>query len=173
MSGRTEDHLSRLQALPGLEPTATAEAATLAAMAAAVSSEMAVTLRSPVWARAAAVAAVLGATALIVALALGLREPESPRASAVDEAEFSRLLEDSAALEQLLAALPQRRLMRVSTAGTIVGLEERLALIDGALERADAPDVPPEYRTALLRDRVDVMSALVTVRYAQSPAFEF
>lgn len=175
MSGNTENGLNAIKALPVLEPPPAAEAATLAAMAAAAARAARSTRPAPAtWAIAASLIVALGIAALIAAVVLdGARPGPATPTAAVEDAELDRLLESSAYLEQLLVALPQRQLMRVSTAGTIVGLEERLALIDGALVRAEAEDVPPGYRAALLRDRIDVMNALVTVRYAQSSAFYF
>lgn len=174
MSRNSETRLNRLRDLPEIRPSPAAEAATLAAMAAAVPAAVEPRSRFGRWALAAGLLAVIGATALIVELAdeRPAAVPEASLASG-DETEFYRLLDDASYLEQLLATMPQRQLMRVSTAGTIVGLEDRLALIDGALRRAEADGVPVGYRTALLRDRVDVMNALVTVRYVQSNAFHF
>jgi hypothetical protein len=113
------------------------------------------------------------------AMAHGERAPaQGERADADarddDERVAAWLTVESMRLEQILQTLPPpRRVMRVGTAGTIVGLEDRLAVIDAALVDAGAGTPPPQYRNALLLDRVEVMNALVNVRYAQSQAFTF
>ena len=63
--------------------------------------------------------------------------------------------------------------MRVSTAGTIAGLEQQIAQIDEALWVANDQASSPEYRVTLMRDRVDTMNALLNVRYSQSRAFSY
>lgn len=79
------------------------------------------------------------------------------------------LREQSARLERVLSALPrQPRVMSAATAGTIAGLEDRVASIDHRLSLAAAGRMELEYREALWRERVDVMTALVQVRYAQA-----
>lgn len=87
---------------------------------------------------------------------------------------YDTLLAESARLERLLYELPRRaRVMNAATAGTIVGLEDRVALIDERLSLAAAGGVGPAYRDALWRERVDVMNALVQVRYAQAQDLGF
>lgn len=82
---------------------------------------------------------------------------------------YDNLLAESARLERVLYELPQRgRIMNAATASTIVGLEDRVALIDERLALVAAGGVRPEYRDALWRERVDVMNALVQVRFAQA-----
>ena len=98
-------------------------------------------------------------------------EPASPPAAqtANDDLVYAELAAEAEYLEQLLAAMPQRSVMRVSTAGTIAGLEDQIAVLDAELGRADSP----EYRTLLMHNRVQVMNALVNVRYLQSTAFAY
>ena len=55
-----------------------------------------------------------------------------------------------------------------STAGTVVGLEDRIALVDAQLSYAAARDLAPPYREALWGERVELMNALVYVRFAQT-----
>ena len=82
---------------------------------------------------------------------------------------YDSLLAESARLERLLLELPRHgRVMNAATAGTIVGLEDRVALIDERLMLAAASGAEPERRQVLWRERVDVMNALVQVRYAQA-----
>ncbi len=103
----------------------------------------------------------------------------TPETMAANEARESseamfELAVASAQLDLLLADLPRsRQVMRLGTAGTIIGLEDQIRLIDSEIERADAVAAPLEIRTALMRDRVDVLNALYYVRYAQSNAFAF
>jgi hypothetical protein len=85
---------------------------------------------------------------------------------------YAPLVAESARLEQLLAELPAPRpLMVGATAGTVVGLEDRIALIDAQLSYAAARDLAPPYREALWGERVELMSALVYVRFAQTQGY--
>jgi len=94
---------------------------------------------------------------------------ETRLAAPVTAASYAGLLEESARLERVLTRLPaQRHLMRVGTASTITGLEDQILLIDAHMTTGAARGFEPEYRDALLRTRVDVMNALIHVRYAQS-----
>ncbi|HUF71934.1 MAG TPA: hypothetical protein VMR74_03430 [Gammaproteobacteria bacterium] len=164
--------MSELKALPELEPRAELEPVVLAAMSRAAATGQS---RS-YWrylARVAALGVAIGAGALLAMWAADFEEPSerTPVAEETDAAYFD-LVEQTAQLEQLLALMPApRRAMRAGTASTIVGLEDRIALIDAVLESPDAAE--PEYREALMRDRVEIMNALVNVRYAQSRAFVF
>lgn len=170
MSGRIENRMTELANLPQLEPDPALEPATLASMANAATAGV----RRP-FRRAAVWAAVSAGGALLAAWSLTLESPVEPEATAgpVDPAYFD-YVEEAARLEQFLVSLPEpRRVMRAGTASTIVGLENRIALIDAELSRAAIERDPPEYRTALMRDRVETMNALVHVRYAQSKAFIF
>ncbi|MBN1238500.1 MAG: hypothetical protein JXB36_08350, partial [Gammaproteobacteria bacterium] len=79
------------------------------------------------------------------------------------------LLVESARLERLLEALPrQRPIMTAGTAGTIAALEDRIYFIDGQLTLGAAQGLEPKQQLALWRERIDVMDALVKVRYAQA-----
>lgn len=194
MSGRTESRLTEeyrgaLRGLPELEPPAALEYRTRAAMAAAMPA------RGSWLAQAAGLLVVLGVGAVLGLRLLDhapgpeagrdVREVSDTRlgetrlageaagaasaAASADapEANLARLSAQSALLEQALAELPPPRpVVRVSTLGTILGLEDRLALIDAELDQV-AP-AASDYRVALLQNRVEVMNALVNVRYAQS-----
>jgi hypothetical protein len=187
MSQSVEARLSGLKNLPALEPPAELEPKTLAAMA-AVGEER---NRFPLG-LAAAWAGLVVTGLLVAAIALDNGNPGGQRSASVvgagsssspdgadappdvvDESDFLALLEESNYLEQVLAALPQREVMRVSTAGTIAGLEHQIAQIDEALWIANNRTDPPEYRVTLMRDRVDTMNALLNVRYSQSRAFSY
>lgn len=81
---------------------------------------------------------------------------------------YAALIEESARLEQLLMRLhPRPRRMNAATAITIADLEDRVAVLDEQLSFAAAAGVDERQRRALWRERVDVMNALVQVRYAQ------
>jgi hypothetical protein len=95
--------------------------------------------------------------------------PESPRPAALS---YAPLAAESARLERLLAELPAPRpLMMGSTASTIVGLEDRIAAVDAQLSYAAARDLASPYREALWGERVELMNALVHVRFAQIEAY--
>src|SRR5690606_5022410 len=82
--------------------------------------------------------------------------------------DYAPLVAESVRLERLLAELDRRpRKVNAGTAFTIANLEGRLVLLDEQLTFAEARDVDARYRRALWRERVDVMNALVHVRYAQ------
>lgn len=122
----------------------------------------------------------IGAAATVAAVAVGYfaaqREaPVIPRdavsfatARSIDgqPVPFVVLLQESAALERLLAEVPRRPMMAGSTAATIAGLEDRIAFIDGQLAYASTFQLQQPQREALWSERVDLMSALVHVRYA-------
>jgi hypothetical protein len=187
MSQSVEARLSGLKNLPELEPPAGLEATTLAAMAAAGEERN----RLPLGQAAAWLA--LAVTGLLVAaIAFDGGESGDRRSASTlesgdsvvpanadassqvfDEGDFVALLAQSTYLEQVLAALPQRQVMRFSTAGTIAGLEQQIAQIDEALWTPNARVSAPEYRVALMRDRIETMNALLNVRYSQSRAFSY
>jgi len=169
MSRRVENSLEALKRLPEVAPSAHLEAATLDAMAAASRRNIAPFARAATW----AAVTVVGALLAIWAMSL---ERQVDIATAQDQAPTDQRINElavrSARLEQLLAMLPeQRRVMRADTASTIAGLEDRISWLDAALYQSEIETAPPEYQEALLRDRVEVMNALVNVRYAQSRAF--
>jgi len=92
-------------------------------------------------------------------------EPEAPDL----ETDYARLVAESARLELMLAELGHTpQLMNAGTAGTIAELEDYIVLVDEQLSYAEARDADPRYRHALWRERVDAMSALLHVRYAQA-----
>lgn len=93
----------------------------------------------------------------------------APDVAAGEPAPYAPLIAESAQLERRLAELRARpRLMNAGTAGTIAGLEDTIAALDAELTLAATDDVDPRQREALWRERVDVMNALLQVRYAQS-----
>lgn len=99
----------------------------------------------------------------------------APRAVSPErDVAYRRLVEQSIELERLLARVPEPRpVMRLGTAGTIAGLEEQIALVDVQLALGTAENWEPRYREALWSERVDLMTALVQVRFAQSQSAGF
>jgi hypothetical protein len=86
--------------------------------------------------------------------------------------EYAALVAQSAELERVLGTLPApRAVMRAGTAGTIASLEDRIAQIDQELMFATAAGVDSGQQATLWQDRVEVMNALLQVRYANSQAF--
>jgi len=82
---------------------------------------------------------------------------------------YPELVQESARLDRALRRLPyQRPMMSAETATTIAGLEDRIALIDEQITYSNARGVPQPQRVALWGERVDLMNALVHVRYAQA-----
>jgi len=81
----------------------------------------------------------------------------------------AELLAESARLERVLAELPpQAPAVRLGTMSTIVGLEDRIALVDEQLSYGDSVGLARPQRTALWSERVDLMNALVLVRAAEA-----
>ncbi|HVY66537.1 MAG TPA: hypothetical protein VHH11_17080 [Gammaproteobacteria bacterium] len=94
------------------------------------------------------------------------RELETPLPAA---GSYGALVEESARLERLLAELPaQSPLMTGATASTIAGLEDRIAFVDEQLVYGAARKLPVPQQAALWSDRVELMNALVNVRYAEA-----
>jgi hypothetical protein len=119
------------------------------------------------WRRGAA----LAATVAVVAVTAGIVYFDHVRDAAfeVEAAHYTALVAESARLERVLAQLPAPRpLMIGSTASAIAGLEDRIAIVDAQLSYAAAQDVAPPYRQALWGERVELMNALVYVRFAQA-----
>ncbi len=84
-------------------------------------------------------------------------------------ASYPALVQESARLDRALRRVPyQRPMMSAETATTIAGLEDRIALIDEQITYSNARGVPQPQRVALWGERVDLMNALVHVRYAQA-----
>jgi hypothetical protein len=173
----------QLRALPAFEPPGDVWAAIEAA-------DVADRHRAPRWAaRAAGGTAIAASIALLAVWFFAAPEttvtepPATPMASyqpagsgssdrLVVPVRYASLVEESARLERMLAQLPgQRSLMNASTAGLIVGLEDHIAWIDEQLTLAVAGGAAPEQREPLWSERVDMMNALLHLRYAQGVGF--
>ena len=82
---------------------------------------------------------------------------------------YPALVQESQRLDRVLHGLQyQQPMMSGATATTIAGLEDRIALIDEQITYSNARGVPQPERTALWGERVELMNALVHVRYAQA-----
>jgi hypothetical protein len=167
-----------LRELPALEPPAGALARVFAAKEAR---EMGGTR----WLRVAAgagVAAAVATVAIVYVATSGLpREPEVAPAQLVASggpstplgtaapASYVSLVEQSGQLDRLLAELPEQRpLMTGATASTIAGLEDRIAFLDEQIAVSAAGKLPVPQRAALWSNRVELMNALVSVRYVEA-----
>jgi hypothetical protein len=85
---------------------------------------------------------------------------------------YASLVEESERLDRMFARLPgQRSLMDASMAGMIAGLEDHIAWLDEQLTLAVAGGAAPEQREPLWSERVDMMNALLHLRYAQGFGF--
>jgi hypothetical protein len=130
--------------------------------------------------------AALAAAAVVIAAAVPLayvatREAPPPTVTLVrfvpdrvpwDETSYAPLMVESARLERVLAQMPPPPPLVVgTTAGTVVGLEDRIAYVDAQLSYAAARDLGQPYRKALWGQRVELMNALVQVRFAQTQGF--
>ena len=118
----------------------------------------------------------LAAAVLAIAAGLGIWLDSAQRelavgpavASAARVAVAAEMRAENERLERILAALPERRAMRGSTAFTVAELEDRLALVDDRLSRVALEPNAPERVEELWRERVGVMNSLVQVRYADA-----
>jgi hypothetical protein len=110
------------------------------------------------------------AAAASLVMAVALTTLEEPAPSVEPDEEVARLAAHSGNLQRTLSGLaPTTRVRDLQTAGTIVALEDRIALVDEHLQRA-ALDSPAA--TELWRQRVDLMEALVGV-HATSGQYAF
>jgi hypothetical protein len=127
--------------------------------------------------RVAAVACI----ALAAAAALFASLPRDPRSGssgaarplaavrAPDGTGIDALLGRSLELEQALAAMPGRPAVeRAETSLPIETLQARVQWIDHQLSQADADGASAEAAERLWRERVDVMSSLVRLRYVEA-----
>jgi hypothetical protein len=175
---------SALRALSAFEPPPDV-------LARVLDGQDAVTVGRRRWLRVAAGAGVIAAvaTAAIVYVANSGEKAQrlraTPPALVVDNTRnapavaaaavsYVSLAEESARLEQILAALPARRpQMTGATASTLAGLEDRIAFVDEQISYGAAEKLPAPQRVALWSDRVELMNALVNVRLAQAQSNGF
>lgn len=158
MDDLSHDWPERLRALPPLEPPPRVWAAIASRRRA----------RRTRWAHSIGFAL---AASLVMAVALmTLGRPTEAHVVPPYDPALSTLASRSADLGRLLTEIePTRRVLDLETAGTIVALEDRLALVDAHLRRAS---LAPDEATELWRQRVDLMEALVGV-HATSGRYAF
>lgn len=153
---------ARLAALPEFDPRPDGWEAILSARR---QRDVGESRRWPIAMAAVVLAAVAG---LAWQLQSAQRELTSAGSTAMDPAVIASntVRAENARLEMLLAALPEMRVMRGSTAFTVAELEDRLAFVDDRLSRITLEPNAPEHAERLWRERVELMNSLVQVRYA-------
>ena len=108
------------------------------------------------------------AASLVMAVALMTLEQPAPMPDGDDE--VARLAVQSGNLQRALSGLaPGTRVLDLQTAGTIVALEDRIAVVDAHLQRTS---LQPTTATELWRQRVNLREALVGV-HATSGHYAF
>jgi hypothetical protein len=163
MHTELNDWCRRLSALSGFDSPAAGWAGVAAARRRR-QTRASVRWPAPVAAAVRALAAGLGGW--LHATQRELAQATAPEALPAPATEAVRA--ENARLEQLLATLPERRVMRVSTAFTVAELEDRLAILDDRLTRVTLEPNAPERSERLWRQRAEVMNSLVQVRYADA-----
>lgn len=135
--------------------------------------EQPVPVRRRYWVPAVGVGLAACLVAGVVLVTLRLQAPPAaptPRAVASATPMLSQLQSQSRYLEQVMQAMnggDDQGLTTASTAATVAALEDRIALVDYAINRANTAPKPPTDLTALWQQRVNLMQSLAAVRYAQ------
>jgi hypothetical protein len=89
--------------------------------------------------------------------------------AAAETSEMQQLRAKSVALEQLLAAMPDRpAVVRADSALPIDSLEAQVQWLDHQLSVGEGDAGNPEQAAQLWRERVEVMNSLVLLRYAEA-----
>ena len=83
------------------------------------------------------------------------------------EVQLNQLLAYSRVLENRLQAMPQPRLVRANTAGTITQLEDQISVLDTRLSMQAQAPLSTQQRNVLWQQRVSSMNNLYRVRVAQ------
>jgi hypothetical protein len=125
------------------------------------------------------------AAALVIAVAAGAfairvaGRTHQPHAAAPDAVQYGvatlprrepPVAEETSA-ERYLASLPREpTLVHVGTRAAVETLEDNIAQVDDLVSAARAGSAPPARLQALLDDRMQLVSSLVQVRYAESLA---
>jgi hypothetical protein len=165
---RTESLRARLRALPPAPEPATDGWSTVQARLAGARVRRRLAARVAPFAAAASVAT-LAVFATLRWSGAPAPEPAQPAPPVVlDTGSLEELRSQSQELEALLAALPQRpAVARAGTSVPIETLEAEVQWLDHRLSLADASGQSHEAEQ-LWRDRVEVMSSLVQLRYVES-----
>jgi len=95
--------------------------------------------------------------------------PSNPMTQIVGTPSYASLVAESARLDRALGSITYRpTVMRGSTVSAITTFEDQIAVVDDRLMYADRLNLSARQRRALYQHRVDLMNALVYVRYAQA-----
>ena len=153
----------------------------------AVSSRQLRFIRQARWPLRGAIAATVAVIAVLAVRSLD--EPGEPAPGAIvaenpvsttatpelgGAAAYTSLTSESARLERMLNEIPYRpRLVNAGTATMISGLEDRIGQVDQVLMYTSVNGLQPEQTVALWQERVDLMNALLQVRYAEAQRFGF
>ena len=127
------------------------------------------------WLPAAGVGVVASLVAALALVAWHHPRPVKPAAtSALNIAASAPLLAQLQAQSRYLETALQsmnadgnQRIVNANTATTVAALEDRIALLDYAINQANSTPQPPRDLTALWQQRVNLMQSLAAVRYAQ------
>jgi hypothetical protein len=132
-------------------------------------------LPRPTWRLAGTLAAVLA-----IAVGLAVFDGATPRLAdnppagpqpivESSDASMAALMEESKRLERLLDAIPEEpRVARARTVMTAAGLEDRIQWVDLAIGAGEERNFDSSTVMPLWRQRVDLLSSLVAVRYAEA-----
>lgn len=164
MHADLSDWSARLAALPEFEPPADGWQAIADARCRREAGE---SRRWPIALAATVLAAVAGLAWQLQSTQRELAAGNSPAADPAGIAGDAVRVENER-LELVLAALPETRVMRGSTAFTVSQLEDRLAFVDDRLSLITIEPNAPEHAERLWRERVELMNSLVQVRYADA-----
>jgi hypothetical protein len=100
---------------------------------------------------------------------VGESVPNHPMTRIVGIPSYASLVEESARLDRALGSLTYRpTVMRGSTVSAITNFEDQIAVVDDRLMYANRLNLSAQQRRALYQHRVDLMNALISVRYAQA-----
>jgi len=130
----------------------------------------------------------IAASVAVLAMTLIARSPEAPLslepapATIVGETppnnriedivgtpSYASLIAESVRLDRTLNSLPYRpTVMRAGTVSTIAAYEDQIAVIDDRLMFANRLGLSPQQRESLWQMRVDLMTALIHLRYSQA-----
>lgn len=100
---------------------------------------------------------------------VGESVPNNPMTQIVGTPSYASLRAESARLDRALGSITYRpTVVRGSTVSAIASFEDQIAVVDDRLMYADRLNLSALQRRALYQHRVDLMNALLSVRYAQA-----
>jgi hypothetical protein len=95
--------------------------------------------------------------------------PNNPMTRIVGTPSYASLVAESARLDRALGSISYRpTVMRGSTVSAIMAFEDEIAVVDDRLMYSDQLNLSALQRRALYQHRVDLMNALLYVRFAQA-----